>query len=102
MSNKKLLYIVRYPLYERFGLQQKFDGQLDAFKKLGYHTLYIGFDKEHFYLIDGDNKTIIGKTHFFIPNYFHTYFYVDLYKMAIKVIKEYGVEVLRLLRKLIL
>lgn len=93
MSNKKLLYIVRYPLYERFGLQQKFDGQLDAFKKLGYHTLYIGFDKEHFYLIDGDNKTIIGKTHFFIPNYFHTYFYVDLYKMAIKVIKEYGVDI---------
>lgn len=93
MINKKLLYIVRYPLYERFGLQQKFDGQLNAFKELGYHTLYIGFDKEHFYLIDGDEKTIIGKTHFNIPNYFHTYFYVDLYKMAIKVVKECGVDI---------
>lgn len=93
MAEKTLLYIVRYPLYERFNLQQKFDGQLNAFKELGYHTLYIGFDKKFFYLIDGDEKTIIGKTHFFIPNYFHTVFYTDLYKMAIKVVKEYGVDV---------
>lgn len=90
---KKLLYIVRYPLYERFSLQQKFDGQINAFKELGFHTVYIGFDKKHFYLIDGENKTIIGNTHFYMPNYYHTFLYIDLYKMAMKVVKKYDVEI---------
>ena len=92
-NSKKLLYIVRYPLYERFSLQQKFDGQLNAFKELGYHVMYIGFDKRYFYLIDGENKQLLGKTRFYIPNYFHTFLYIDLYRMAMKVVKEYGAEI---------
>lgn len=91
---KTLLYLVRYPLYEEFHLKQKFDGQINAFNNLGYHTLFIGFDKENFYVIDGDKKTVIGKTHYSLPNYFHTFLYSDMYKMAKKVVEQYNVDIL--------
>jgi glycosyltransferase involved in cell wall biosynthesis len=92
-KDKTLLYVVRYPIYEGFHLKQKFDGQLNAFRQLGFHTLYIGFDKERFYLIDGDEKIVLGKTRFGIPNYFHTFAYIDLYKAAMKVVQNYSVDV---------
>lgn len=90
---KKLLYIVRYPLYEGFHLKQKFDGQLNAFRQLGYQTLFIGFDKQYFYLIDDDKKTVIGKTRFWIPNYFHTFIYIDLYKVAMRVVQQNRIDI---------
>lgn len=90
---KKLLYIVRYPLFEGFHLKQKFDGQLNAFRQLGYHTLFIGFDKQFFYLVDDDKKTVVGKTRFWIPNYFHTFVYIDLYIVAMKVVQNNSVDV---------
>lgn len=94
MENKKtILYVVRYPLYEGFHLKQKFDGQLNAFRQLGFHAIYIGFDKASFYLIDGNDKAVIGKTRFSIPNYFHTFVYIDLYKAAMKVVQDKKVDV---------
>lgn len=90
---KKLLYIVRYPLYEGFHLKQKFDGQLNAFRQLGYQTLFIGFDKQSFYLIDDEKKTVIGKTRFWIPNYFHTFVYIDLYKAAMKAVQQNHIDI---------
>lgn len=90
---KKLLYIVRYPLYEGFHLKQKFDGQLNAFRQLGFQTLFIGFDKQYFYLIDDDKKTVIGKTRFWIPNYFHTIVYIDLYKAAMKAVQQNHIDI---------
>lgn len=90
---KKLLYIVRYPLFEGFHLKQKFDGQLNAFRQLGYHTLFIGFDKQFFYLIDDDKKTVVGKTRFWIPNYFHTFVYIDLYKVAMRVVQYNHIDI---------
>lgn len=90
---KTLLYVVRYPLYEGFNLKQKFDGQIKAFQNLGYKTLFIGFDKEFFYLIDGDKKSKIGKTHFTIPNYFHTFLYADLYNISEKIIRAEKIDI---------
>lgn len=87
-TRKKLLYIVRYPLYERFNLQQKFDGQMSAFDELGFDVYFIGFDEKHLYLINNDKKTVIGKTHFGFPSYLHTLFYNDLHKAAVKAIES--------------
>ena len=90
---KKLLYITRYSLYEEFNLKKKFDGQLSAFRNLGYDVYFIGFDRKHLYLVHNDEKTVYGKTHFGVPSYLHTQFYNDLHKSAIKAIKEKGIDV---------
>ena len=85
-KSKKLLYITRYSIHQDFNLKAKFDGQLNAFRNLGFDTYFIGFDQRYFYLVNGDKKTIVGKTHFGIPSYLHTAFYNDLHKAAIKAI----------------
>ena len=92
-SEKRLLYVVRYPLYAGFHLKQKFDGQIKAFNQLGYQTLFIAFDKKHFYLLDGEKKTVIGNTHFILPNYYHTFIYTDIYKAVIKVARKVDIDI---------
>ena len=57
MSEKrKILYLVRYPIYEDFNLRGKFDGQLQALRNLGLDVYYLVFDREYFYLIHNDTK----------------------------------------------
>ena len=90
---KKLLYITRYSVDQEFNLKKKFDGQLSAFRNLGFDVYYIGFDREHLYLIHGDHKSVYGKTHFRIPSYLHTQFYNDLHKAAEKAIKDVGIDI---------
>lgn len=90
---KKLLYITRYSLDEEFNLKKKFDGQLSAFSNLGYDVYFIGFDRKHLYLVHNDEKIVYGNTHFRVPSYLHTQFYNDLHKVAIKVIKGMGIDI---------
>lgn len=85
---QKLLYIVRYQLDKPFNLKAKFDGQLRAFEKLGFDVYYLAFDERHFYLMHGEEKTVLGKTHFALPGYFHTLCYQDLYTHARKVLEK--------------
>lgn len=92
-KRKRILYITRYSIDEPFNLKKKFDGQLAAFRSLGYDVYYIGYDRNHLYLIHDDDKTEYGNTHFRIPSYLHTQFYNDLYKAAIKAIKEVGINI---------
>ncbi|MBQ2971226.1 MAG: glycosyltransferase family 4 protein [Ruminococcus sp.] len=91
-DKKKLLYITRYSLHQEFNLKKKFDGQLNAFRNLGFDVFFIGFDEKYLYLINGNNKTIIGNTHFGFPSYLHTLFYNDLHKAAVKVINSEKVD----------
>lgn len=93
MENKKLLYIVRYSIHQEFNLKSKFDGQLIAFRNLGYDVYYIGYDSKYLYLIHNGEKTVYGKTHFSFPLYMHTLFYSDLHKAVIKAIKEVGIDI---------
>lgn len=83
---KKLLYIVRYPIYENFNLKGKFDGQLKAFQNLDMDVYYIVFDQEYFYLVHNDEKEKICRTHFKFPMYFHTKLYYDMYSAVLKVL----------------
>ena len=92
-QSKKLLYITRYSVDEAFNLKKKFDGQLAAFSNLGFDVYYIGYDRNYLYLIHNNEKTVCGKTHFFVPSYLHTQFYRDLYKAADKAINEHGIDV---------
>ena len=92
-KEKKILYITRYSIDEPFNLKKKFDGQLAAFLSLGYDVYYIGYDRNHLYLIHDNDKAESGNTHFMIPSYLHTQFYNDLHKAAIKAIKEVGIDI---------
>lgn len=88
MKNKKrLLYIVRYRTDESFNLKNKFDGQIAAFKALGFDVSYIGFDSDAFYLIEDSGRKKLGRTHFNMPAYIHTSFYHDLYVQVLKLLK---------------
>ena len=89
---KKLLYITRYYTNQEFHLKKKFDGQIAAFKSLGYDTYYIGIGEACLYLIHNEDKTIYGKTHYYIPHYIHTQLYNDLHKAAIRAINEIGFD----------
>ena len=84
MEKKKLLYIVRYPIYEDFNLRGKFDGQLAAFRKLGLDVYHLVFDRKNFYLVhDGEKKQICRATTG-IPMYFHTKVYYDMHRAVMK------------------
>ena len=87
-EKKKLLYVVRYPIYEDFNLKGKFDGQIRAFEKLGFDVYYLAFDQAHFYLMNEKQKCVIGKTHFAIPGYFHTLCYQNMYTLARRIIRK--------------
>ena len=88
MEGKKLFYVVRYQLDKPFNLKAKFDGQIRAFENLGFDVYYPAFDAAHFYLMNGHQKRVIGKTHFGIPGYFHTLCYQDLYTLVRKILRE--------------
>lgn len=81
---KKLLYIVRYPIYEDFNLRGKFDGQLAAFRNLGLDVYHLVFDREHFYLVHDGRKEVISTAMTALPMYFHTRAYYDMHRAALK------------------
>ena len=88
MGQKKLLYIMKYAIDEDFNLKMKFDGQLKAFEHMGYQVYYIGYDRKYFYLIRGEKKRIIGKTHFSLPSYIHTFFFIEQNRLIMKLMKR--------------
>lgn len=88
-KKKSILYIVRYPAYEEFNLKGKFDGQLDAFRKLNMSVFYLTFDQKFFYLVHNDKEKTVGRTTFSFPMYFHTKVYYDMYKTILKVLDEF-------------
>lgn len=78
-EKKKLLYIVRYPIYEDFNLRGKFDGQLAAFRNLGLDVYHLVFDREYFYLMHDGKAERISKATTRLPMYFHTKVYADMH-----------------------
>ena len=83
-DKKKLLYIVRYPIYEDFNLRGKFDGQLAAFRNLGLDVYHLVFDRKYFYLVHDREKAVIGKATTGLPMYFHTKVYYDMHRAVMK------------------
>lgn len=87
-NKKKLLYIVRYPIYEDFNLRGKFDGQLEAFRHLGLDVYYLVFDKVYFYLVHNEKKKRLVRATTGMPMYFHTKVYYDLHRAVCKAAKS--------------
>lgn len=87
-GKKKILYIVRYPIYEDFNLRGKFDGQLEAFRKLGMEVYHLVFDLENFYLAHDGKKKCICKATTWVPMYFHTKVYYDMHRAVMKAAQE--------------
>lgn len=87
-DKKKLLYIVRYPIYEDFNLRAKFDGQLAAFRNLGMDVYHLVFDKEYFYLVQDGRREVMGKATSTLPMYFHTKVYYDMHRAVLKAMKQ--------------
>lgn len=83
-EKKKVLYIVRYPIYEDFNLRGKFDGQLAAFQNLGMDVYHLVFDREYFYLVHNGEKERISKATTGMPMYFHTKVYYDMHRAVLK------------------
>lgn len=89
---KKLLYIVRYPIYEDFNLRGKFDGQLAAFRNLGMDVYHLVFDKEYFYLVHNGERKPISKATTGMPMYFHTKVYYDMHRAVRKASEQIGFD----------
>ena len=87
-TKKKILYLVRYPIYEDFNLRGKFDGQLAAFRNLGLDVYHLVFDREYFYLVHDGKKERICKASTGMPTYFHTKVYYDMHRAAIQAAKK--------------
>lgn len=85
---KKILFIMKYPLTESYSILQKFDGQMQAVRNLGYDVFYISFDKDYLYLNHGNEKKPIKRTTWGKSRlYFHLLSFYDIYTAANKLIK---------------
>lgn len=90
---EKVFFLMKYTTVFKESLLQKFDGQMEGMKKLGYEVWYIEWDGEKFYLVSWNNKyrqLIKSVKCLNKERYFHTFYFVDLYKSAKKVIEEHN------------
>ncbi|NMD39083.1 MAG: glycosyltransferase [Christensenellaceae bacterium] len=82
---KKVLFVCKYPIDEKYNLKQKFNGQINSLINMGYDVYYFAYDKNNFYIVNGANKTKLKS----ISNansslYLHVFAFVDLYRFAKK------------------
>lgn len=90
---KKVFFLMKYTTVFKESLLQKFDGQMEGMKNLGYEVWYIEWDGEKFYLVNWNSKyrkLIRAVKCFNKEQYFHTFYFIDLYKLAKKVINKNG------------
>lgn len=78
---------MKYPFFQNENLKSKFDAQMTAVKELGYQVYYIGWDGKGMYLCNEEDRILIRKTALsWIPNYYHTVFFKDLYSSVNNVV----------------
>ena len=76
----KVLFVARYPLFGKYNLRTKFDGQMQAIKNLGYEVSFLAYDENFFYLIEGENKIPLKHTLCAKSSFFHHFLsYILLY-----------------------
>ena len=86
---KKILFLMKYPLDDIYSIKIKFNGQMNAVKRLGYEVYYIAYDKNYTYLINGERREIIKKICFGgMKGYIHTKAFYDLFDSALKVLSD--------------
>ena len=88
MKLNNLLFVMKYPTCVAETLKRKFDGQMNACLKLGYKVWYIKWDGKAFYLVnrENDESRLLIRTKLFMSRekYYHTLYFVDMYRAAVK------------------
>lgn len=83
---KKILFLMAYPLEaSNRHLTQKFDGQIEATRKLGYDTWYTAYEQGEIYLCNKDKKIFLGKSINTNQNIIQSHF---IYKKINKILKN--------------
>ena len=83
---------MRYSNVFKESLLQKFNGQMNAMVNLGYDVWYIRWDGINFYLVNintGLQKFMFRAKAMKQSVYYHSFYYIDLFNIARKVIEEY-------------
>lgn len=93
---KNIFFLMKYTTIVKESLQQKFNGQMEAMKALGYEVWFLEWNGTAFYLVNWNNKhkKFIKRARCHnIEWYFHTLYFVDLYESIIKVINENSIDI---------
>ncbi len=78
---QKVLFLVKYPLNMPYNVKGKVNGQMEAVRKLGFDVYHLAFDERGYYLVHGDEKRLLMKSHFGAAEfYMHTKAFIDLYR----------------------
>ena len=87
---KSIFFLMKYPICVPETLKRKFNGQMNACIQLGYEAWYLEWDGGAFWLVcrnTGDRKHVMNVTQKLSrEKYYHTLYFVDMYRAAIKVI----------------
>ncbi len=102
---KSILFLMRYPLEEKYNLKQKFDGQMQSVVSLGYTVYHFAYDKKCIYLVNvntGEKKKIAATTCGSLGNYRSTFGFFDLFGCFKKVLKTHKFDVVYMRQKFII
>ena len=92
-----ILFVMKYPLHRRENLQSKFDGQMDAARKLGWDAYCIGWDMQGMNLIGNGRKEFLCVNKYTnLKGYDHTKIFLDLMKAVRIALHRIPVDVLYL------
>lgn len=88
-----MLYIVRYSKDINDNLKVKFEGQINGFQKLGFTVWKVYAEHKTIFLDNGQSKIKIKKSIFLNSNlYYHTFFYLLLYRSIISFIDNTDIK----------
>ena len=93
---KSIFFLMKYPTCVPETLIRKFNGQMNACIQLGYEAWYLEWNGEAFHLVcvnTGEKKHVMNTTQK-LPRekYYHTLYFIDMYRAAIKAIGMRGFD----------
>ena len=84
----KVLFITRYPLFGKYNLKTKFDGQMSALRHLGYDVYFFAYDERYYYLVHQGERTPIMRVFATRTGFYHHILsYILLYLSVIRVLR---------------
>lgn len=87
---KSIFFLMKYPTCVPETLIRKFNGQMNACIQLGYEAWYLEWNGEAFQLVcmnSGEKRHVMNTTQKLAKeNYYHTLYFIDMYRAAIKAI----------------
>ncbi len=92
-----ILFVMKYPLHRRENLQLKFNGQMEAARRLGWDVYCIGWEPKGMYLVGSGGRELLCKNALAqVRGYDHTKIFLDLMKAVRLAMRRIPVDVLYL------